>query len=159
MAELGPLGDRQGVEERSLRCCAPLEGRGALRGAPGGLGGPGNHERVLSDVISARWPDQKPMWPAFLEGGAVLRGGAAAAPAPAQTAAQVTAAPGGYGPGWRAQGGGRGPAARDLPLAGLGPPTQSAPPLHPPIVRKAGGRAPPPVRKRAAATCAMQGPH
>ena len=32
-----------------------------------------DHERVLWDVIRAWWPDREPTWPAFLEGGAVLR--------------------------------------------------------------------------------------
>ena len=40
---------------------------------PGGWAAPENHERVLRSVIRAAWPDREPTWPAFLEGGAVLR--------------------------------------------------------------------------------------
>ena len=79
---------------------------------------PEDHERVLRSVIRAAWPDREPTWPAFLEGGAVLRitdaddnnwlpralrsplrplalppaqPAAATAPAPTQAAAQVMA--------------------------------------------------------------------
>ena len=38
-----------------------------------GWAAPGDHERVLRSVIWAAWPDRGPTWPAFLEGGAVLR--------------------------------------------------------------------------------------
>ena len=100
-------------------------------------------------MIRAGWPDRKPTWLPFLEWGTVLRvtdaepknwlpralrsvlthwryrGGtlAAAAPAPTQAAAQVTAAPGGDGPERWARGGGEGPLTRDARPAGLGPPT------------------------------------
>ena len=40
---------------------------------PGGWAAPEDHERVLRSVIPAAWPDREPTWPAFLEGGAVLR--------------------------------------------------------------------------------------
>ena len=40
---------------------------------PGGWAAPEDHERVLRAVIQAAWPDREPTWPAFLEGGAVLR--------------------------------------------------------------------------------------
>ena len=40
---------------------------------PGGRAAPEDHERVLRSVIRAAWPDWEPTWPAFLEGGAVLR--------------------------------------------------------------------------------------
>ena len=40
---------------------------------PGGWAAPEDHERVLRSVIWAAWPDREPTWPAFLEGGAVLR--------------------------------------------------------------------------------------
>ena len=40
---------------------------------PGGWAAPEDHERVLRSVIRAAWPDREPTWPAFLEGGAVLR--------------------------------------------------------------------------------------
>ena len=39
----------------------------------GGWASREDHERVLWAVIRAGWPDREPMWPAFLEGGAVLR--------------------------------------------------------------------------------------
>ena len=39
----------------------------------GGWAAPEDHERVLKSVIRAAWPDRGPTWPAFLEGGAVLR--------------------------------------------------------------------------------------
>ena len=40
---------------------------------PGGWAAPEDHERVLRSVIRAAWPHRGPTWPAFLEGGAVLR--------------------------------------------------------------------------------------
>ena len=40
---------------------------------PGGWMAREEHERLLRAVISAGWPERKPGWPAFLEGGAVLR--------------------------------------------------------------------------------------
>ena len=40
---------------------------------PGGWAAPEDHERFLRSVIRAAWPDRGPTWPAFLEGGAVLR--------------------------------------------------------------------------------------
>ena len=40
---------------------------------PGGWAAREDHERVLRSVIRAAWPDRGPTWPAFLEGGAVLR--------------------------------------------------------------------------------------
>ena len=40
---------------------------------PGGWAAPEDHERVLRSVIRAAWPDREPTWPAFLEGGAMLR--------------------------------------------------------------------------------------
>ena len=40
---------------------------------PGGWAAPEDHERVLRSVIWVAWPDREPTWPAFLEGGAVLR--------------------------------------------------------------------------------------
>ena len=39
----------------------------------GGWAAPEDHGRVLRSVIWAAWPDRVPKWPAFLEGGAVLR--------------------------------------------------------------------------------------
>ena len=40
---------------------------------PGGWATLEDHERVLRSVIRAAWPDREPTWPAFPEGGAVLR--------------------------------------------------------------------------------------
>ena len=40
---------------------------------PGGWAAAEDHERVLRSVIRAAWPDREATWPAFLEGGAVLR--------------------------------------------------------------------------------------
>ena len=40
---------------------------------PGGWAAPEDHERVLSSVIWAAWPDKGLTSPAFLEEGAVLR--------------------------------------------------------------------------------------
>ena len=40
---------------------------------PGRWATPEDHERVLRSVIWTAWPDCEPTWPAFLEGGAVLR--------------------------------------------------------------------------------------
>ena len=40
---------------------------------PGGWVAREDHERVLRAMIRAGWPDREPTWPAFLEGGAVLR--------------------------------------------------------------------------------------
>ena len=40
---------------------------------PGGSAAPEDHKRVLRAVIPAAWPNRVPTWPAFLEGGAVLR--------------------------------------------------------------------------------------
>ena len=40
---------------------------------PGAWAAPEDHERILWTVIRAARPDRAPTWPAFLEGGAVLR--------------------------------------------------------------------------------------
>ena len=40
---------------------------------PGGRATREDHETVLRAVIWAGWPNREPTWPAFLEGGAVLR--------------------------------------------------------------------------------------
>ena len=51
-----------------------LQRHGGNREVPqGGWAAPEDHERVLRSVIRAAWPDREPTWPAFLEGGAVLR--------------------------------------------------------------------------------------
>ena len=73
MVELGLFGNHQEDEEPALRCRAPPEGREEPGGTPGGWAAPEDHERVLRAVIWAAWADREPTWPAFLEGGAVLR--------------------------------------------------------------------------------------
>ena len=40
---------------------------------PGGWAAPEDHQRVLWSVIRVALPEREPTWPAFLEGGAVLR--------------------------------------------------------------------------------------
>ena len=162
VAGLGLLRDHQGNQKPALRCRVPPERRGEQRNAHGGVGGPGRPGSVLRAVIRAGWPEREPTWPALLEGGASLRitdaeannwlsracappsfTGATAGrtrhchtPAPTQAAAQVTAAPGGDGPGRWAQGGGEGPATRDIPPSSLGPSLQSAPPTQPPLAQQ-----------------------
>ena len=73
MVELGQPGDHQGAEKLAFRCRAPPEGRGKPAGTPGGVGSPRGPQGVLRSVIWAAWPDRRPTWSAFLEGGAVLR--------------------------------------------------------------------------------------
>ena len=67
---------------------------------------------------------------------------AAGAPAPTQAAAQVTAAPGGDGPGRWAQGVGQRPATPDTTAAGPGPPTQSALSTLLPLAQRRDARRP-----------------
>ena len=66
-------GTTRGMRNRPFD--AVLLGRdGGNREVPlGGWAAPEDHERVLGSVIRAAWPDGGPTWPAFLEGGAVLR--------------------------------------------------------------------------------------
>ena len=73
MVELGQPGDRQGDEEPAFPCRAPLEGRRKPGGTPGGVGSPREPREgpQVSDLGSVA--DRGPTWPAFLEGGAVLR--------------------------------------------------------------------------------------
>ena len=73
MVELGQPGDHQRVEEPALRCRAPPEGRRKPRGTPGGVGSPEGPREGPQVSDRAAWPDRGPTWPAFLEGGAVLR--------------------------------------------------------------------------------------
>ena len=73
MVELGQPGDHQGVEEPALRCQLLQRDGGNLEVPPGGWAAPEDHETVLRSVIWAAWPDRGRTWPAFLEGGAVLR--------------------------------------------------------------------------------------
>ena len=53
--------------------CSSGEMEETERYPQGGWAAPEDHERVLRSVIWAAWPDREPTWPAFLEGGAVLR--------------------------------------------------------------------------------------
>ena len=71
MVVLGQPGDHQGVEEPALRYRAPPEGRKKSRSTYGGVGGPRGPRE--DPQVRAAWPDRGPTWPAFLEGGAVLR--------------------------------------------------------------------------------------
>ena len=115
---------------------------------PGGGGGALSHERG-GQQLAPLGPEHHPR-PLALP---PAEPGAAAAPAPPPAAAQVTAAPGNDGPGRWAQGGGEGPATRDTPPAGPGPPIQSPPPTTP-VVSATEGRVPPPVGERAGAASA-----
>ena len=53
--------------------CSSRGTGGTGRYPRGGWAAPEGHERVLWAVITAAWPNREPTWPAFLEGGAVLR--------------------------------------------------------------------------------------
>ena len=70
---LGQPGDLQEVEEPALRCRAPPEGRRRPRGTPGGVGGPRGPREGPQVSDPGGVARQGPTWPAFLEGGAVLR--------------------------------------------------------------------------------------
>ena len=70
---LGQPGDLQEVEEPVFDAVLLRRDRGNREVPPGGWAAPEDHERVLRSVIRAAWPDREPTWPAFLEGGAVLR--------------------------------------------------------------------------------------
>ena len=70
MVELGQL---RGMRNQPFDAVL-LRRDGGNREVPlGGWGASEDHERVLWAAISAAWPDREPTWPAFLEGGAVLR--------------------------------------------------------------------------------------
>ena len=66
-------GTTRGLRNRPLDAALLLRDGGNGEVTPGGWAAPEDHERVLRSVIRAAWPDREPMWPAFLEGGAVLR--------------------------------------------------------------------------------------
>ena len=53
--------------------CSVLRDIGNREVPPGGWAAQEDQERVLRSVIRAARPDMGPTWPAFLEGGAVLR--------------------------------------------------------------------------------------
>ena len=70
---LANQGTTRGLRNRPFDAVL-LRRDGGNREVPrGGWAAPEDHERVLRSVIWAAWPDREPTWPAFLEGGAVLR--------------------------------------------------------------------------------------
>ena len=66
-------GTTRGMRNRPFDAVLLRRDRGNREVPPGGWTAPEDHERVLRAVIRAAWPDREPTWPAFLEGGAVLR--------------------------------------------------------------------------------------
>ena len=66
-------GTTRGLRNRPFDAVLLRRDGGNREVLPGGWAAPEDHERVLRSVIRAAWPDRGPTWPAFLEGGAVLR--------------------------------------------------------------------------------------
>ena len=66
-------GTTRGLRNRPFDAVLLPRDRGNREVSPGGWAAPEDHDRVLRSVIRAAWPDRGPTWPAFLEGGAVLR--------------------------------------------------------------------------------------
>ena len=66
-------GTTRGLRNRPFDAVLLRRDGGNREVPPGGWAAPEDHERVLRSVIRAAWPDREPTWPAFLEGGAVLR--------------------------------------------------------------------------------------
>ena len=66
-------GTTRGLRNRPFDAMLLRRDGGNREVPPGGRAAPEDHERVLRSVIRAAWPDREPTWPAFLEGGAVLR--------------------------------------------------------------------------------------
>ena len=66
-------GTTRGMRNRPFDAVLLRRDEGNREVPPGGWAAPGDHERVLRSVIRAAQPDREPTWPAFLEGGAVLR--------------------------------------------------------------------------------------
>ena len=66
-------GTTRGMRNRTFDAVLLRRDGGNQEVPPGGWAAPEDHERVLRAVIRAAWPDREPTWPAFLEGGAVLR--------------------------------------------------------------------------------------
>ena len=66
-------GTTRGLRNRPFDAVLLRRDGGNREVPPGGWAAPEDHERVLRSVIWAAWPDREPTWPAFLEGGAVLR--------------------------------------------------------------------------------------
>ena len=73
MVVLGQPGDHQGVEEPALDAVRLRRDGGNREVPPGGWAALEDHEEGLRSVPRAAWPDRERTWPAFLEGGAVLR--------------------------------------------------------------------------------------
>ena len=66
-------GTTRGMRNRPFHAVL-LRRDGGNREVPaGGWAAPEDNERVHWTMIRAAWPDREPTWPAFLEGGAVLR--------------------------------------------------------------------------------------
>ena len=66
-------GTTRGLRNRPFDAVLLRRDGGNREVPPGGWAARDDHERVLRSVIRAAWPDREPTWPAFLEGGAVLR--------------------------------------------------------------------------------------
>ena len=66
-------GTTRGLRNRPFNAVLLRRDRGNREVPPGGWAAPEEHERVLRSVIRAAWPDRGPTWPAFVEGGAMLR--------------------------------------------------------------------------------------
>ena len=66
-------GTTRGLRNRPFDAVLLRRDGGNQEAPPGGWAAPEDHERVLRSVIRAAWPDRGPTWPAFLEGGAMLR--------------------------------------------------------------------------------------
>ena len=66
-------GTTRGLRNRPFDAVLLRRDGGNQEVPPGGWAAPEDHERVLRSVIRAAWPDMGLTWPAFLEGGAVLR--------------------------------------------------------------------------------------
>ena len=66
-------GTTRGLRNRPFDAVLLRRDGGNQEVPPGGWAAPEDHERVIRSVIRAAGPDREPTWPAFLEGGAVLR--------------------------------------------------------------------------------------
>ena len=70
---LANQGTTRGMRNRPFDAVLLRRDRGNREVPPGGGAAPEDHESVLRSVIRVAWPDRGPTWPAFLEGGEVLR--------------------------------------------------------------------------------------
>ena len=66
-------GTTRGLRNRPFDAVLLRRDGGNREVPPEGWAAQEDHRRVLRSVIWAAWPDRGPTWPAFLEGGAVLR--------------------------------------------------------------------------------------